>query len=86
MHQGLKQWACGEKNCDKAFKKYSSLRSHAATHHLSGSNLTKPEFICGVNDCGKIYSLKVNCFYNSFFANKSKYLYEEFCFFLTSHL
>lgn len=56
-HSGLKQWQC--EHCEKAFEKYTSLKSHIAVKHYDEAE-GKPEFICDVDGCGKTYSLKVN--------------------------
>lgn len=58
-HRGLKQFACDE--CGKDFAKKDSLKHHMETHHPT-EDKEKNEFICGINDCGKIYSLKVRRF------------------------
>lgn len=59
MHKGLKQFECDE--CGKEFCKWNSLKRHKSVRHV-GEGETKAEFICGVNDCGKIYPLKVCVF------------------------
>lgn len=56
VHQGLKAFPCHE--CDKAFCKLISLKRHKQQQH-SSDGMSKVEFICGVNDCGKSYALKV---------------------------
>lgn len=56
-HLGLKQWKCD--HCEKAFEKYTSMKSHIAVKHYDEAE-GKPEFICDVDGCGKTYSLKVN--------------------------
>lgn len=59
-HQGLKQWVCEEKDCDKAFNKYSSLRTHIAVQHYDeSSGMIRPEFVCDVDGCDKTYTQKV---------------------------
>lgn len=56
MHMGLKQFKCDE--CGKEFCKWNSLKRHKSVRHVVEGE-TKAEFICGVNDCGKVYPLKV---------------------------
>lgn len=45
-------------HCDKAFQKYSTLKSHIDVSHYDESK-GKPEFICDVDGCGKSYSIRV---------------------------
>lgn len=56
MHLGLKQFKCDE--CGKEFCKWSSLRHHKSMQHTT-EGAKRAEFICGVDDCGKAYPLKV---------------------------
>lgn len=56
MHKGLKQFKCDE--CGKEFCKWNSLKRHKSVRHVAEGE-TRAEFICGVNDCGKVYPLKV---------------------------
>lgn len=55
-HMGLKNWVC--EHCDKEFRKWSSLKSHMSYVHAEGDE--KVEFKCDFEDCGKVYSVKVN--------------------------
>lgn len=56
-HMGLKQWQC--ELCEKAFEKSFTLKLHMKSKHFDKSE-GKPEFICGINDCGKTYAVKVS--------------------------
>lgn len=58
-HKGLKQFACAE--CGKDFAKKASLKHHMEANHPQEGD-DKDEFICGINDCGKVYSIKVSKF------------------------
>lgn len=55
-HNGLKGFKC--EHCDKAFQKSCTLKAHVEVHHWDESK-GKPEYICGIDDCGKKYSRKV---------------------------
>lgn len=55
-HLGLKPFQC--EPCNKGFCKWRSYMRHQNEKHNSGSGF-KQHFICGVNDCGKMFPLKV---------------------------
>lgn len=55
-HQGLKQWKC--EHCEKSFQKYTNYKVHKSVKHFDEAE-GQPEFICGVNDCGRIFNTKV---------------------------
>lgn len=59
-HIGLKAFQCD--HCDKAFQKLSTLKSHTEVNHFDESK-GKPEYVCDVEDCGKIYNRKVCTIY-----------------------
>lgn len=56
-HQGLKQWQC--QHCEKAYEKWFNLKVHIRVKHPEKTD-EKPEFICGINNCGKKYIVKVS--------------------------
>lgn len=55
-HMGLKAYQC--EHCDKEFQKAATLRSHMEAKHYDESK-GKPEYMCDVDGCGKIYTIKV---------------------------
>ncbi|XP_075163317.1 uncharacterized protein LOC142235949 [Haematobia irritans] len=50
-HQGLSGFACPYELCDKAYNRITDLRRHMAKHEG-----VKNEFICEVQNCGKLFS------------------------------
>lgn len=55
-HSGLKAYKCEQ--CDREFQKMGTLKAHVAAKHYDETK-GKPEYICDVDGCGKIYSIKV---------------------------
>lgn len=55
-HAGKKPYQCD--HCDKEFIKYFTWKEHLATKHCPVPR-EKPTFVCGINECGKTYSIKV---------------------------
>lgn len=53
FHQGLKPYECDQ--CKKQFAGHKCLAHHIAKIH---SGVKFPEYICGINDCGKAYLQK----------------------------
>lgn len=56
QHQGLEQWPC--QYCGKGYKTLAALQMHITVKHADETG-ERPEFICGIDDCGKKYTLKV---------------------------
>lgn len=55
-HQGLIAFPC--QKCSKAFASINNFNAHMNAMHQS-TNQEAQKFICGVNNCGKVYYLKV---------------------------
>lgn len=80
-HMGLKQWQCDL--CEKAFEKSFTLQWHIKSKHFDQTE-GKPEFICGINDCGKTYAVKVSeyfCFFLDYYTIFTRFslLIVRFC-------
>lgn len=58
-HMGLKAYKC--EHCGKEFQKIGTLKEHMEVDHYDKSR-GKPEYICDVDECGKIYNRKVRSF------------------------
>lgn len=56
VHQGLKPYEC--KECQKQFVKHCTYQVHMRIHHSSDVHEAET-FICGIDDCGKAYKVKV---------------------------
>lgn len=55
-HMGLKAFKC--EHCDEEFQTAFNFKTHMEVNHYDKSN-GKPEYICGVDECGKTYNRKV---------------------------
>lgn len=64
-------------HCDKAFQKYSTLKSHIGVAHYDESK-GKPEFICDVDGCGKTYSIRVSSLLNSVLIKNLGFFFNSF--------
>lgn len=73
-HLGLKQWKC--EHCDKEFTKYYTLCTHMKARHYDESS-GPPKYVCDIEGCGKVYSIKVS---RKYFATNLKPFFTKYVF------